>query len=237
MDLADLSTNPLCSLPFTNFTNPPSTSSVWIHIVLPLRSWPILLNPHHPHQTPSLSPGITNVVVIQSQVRQGRVVLQSLCQCLTGDKDLQNTLWNHLSFYEIHTKEISMPSTAFFSYFRSYSHIMWSPMKWERTSSNALRSAWWTWQISAPILCVVFLSLISPIHHQLALSGSILSYLSAHDRFCSILTILTKHQAWAPAAPMLLWFKARFVRVELCFRPSARALPHTKICKIRREII
>ena len=130
MDLADLSTNPLCSLPFTNFTNPPSTSSVWIHIVLPLRSWPILLNPHHPHQTPSLSPGSTNVVVIQSQVCQGRVVLQTLCQSLTTHKDLQNTSWNHLRFFEIHIKEISAPSTAFFSYFRSYPHIMWSPMKW-----------------------------------------------------------------------------------------------------------
>ena len=114
-------------------------------------------------------------------------------------------------------------------------HVVSHEMK--RTSSNSLRSAWWTWQISAPILCVVFLSLISPIHHQLALSGSILSYLSAHDRFCSILTILTKHQAWAPASPMLLWYKARFVRVELCFSPSANASQETKICKIHCEII
>ena len=36
MDLAHLSTNPLCSLPFTHFTISPATSSVWIHIVLPL---------------------------------------------------------------------------------------------------------------------------------------------------------------------------------------------------------
>ena len=47
----------------------------------------------------------------------------------------------------------------------------------KRTSSNSLRSASWTWHISAPILCVVFLSLISPFHLRLALSGSILPYL------------------------------------------------------------
>ena len=35
MDLAHLSTNPLCSLPFAQFTISPSTSSVWIHIALP----------------------------------------------------------------------------------------------------------------------------------------------------------------------------------------------------------
>ena len=61
-------------------------------------SWPI---PQHPHQTPSLSPGSTNVVVIQNQVCQGRVVLQSFCQCLT--QDVQNTQWNHL-ILEIHIK-------------------------------------------------------------------------------------------------------------------------------------
>ena len=47
----------------------------------------------------------------------------------------------------------------------------------KRTSSNSLRSASWTWHISAPILCVVFLSLISQFHLRLALSGSILPYL------------------------------------------------------------
>ena len=86
--------------------------------------------PHHPHQTPSLSPCRANVVLQQIQVCQGRVLLQSFCQSLTGEKYLQTTWWNHLKFFEIHTKEISAPSTAFFSYFRSYSHIMWSPMKW-----------------------------------------------------------------------------------------------------------
>ena len=112
MDLAHLSTNPLCSLPLTQFTISPSTSSVWIYIVLPLRSWPIPQHPHHPHQTPSLRPGITNVVANQIQVCQGRVVLQSFCQSLTADKDLQNTSWNHLRFFEIHIQEISTPSTA-----------------------------------------------------------------------------------------------------------------------------
>ena len=40
--------------------------------------------------------------------------------------------------WKSHAKEISTPSTAFFSHFRSYSHIMWSPMKCKWTSSNSL---------------------------------------------------------------------------------------------------
>ena len=66
--------------------------------------------------------------------------------------------------------------------------------------------------------CMDFVSLTSPFHLRLALSGSILPYLSAHDRF---LRILTKHQAWAPSGPILLSCKSRFVRAELCFSPSA----------------
>ena len=113
-------------------------------------------------------------------------------------------------------------------------HVVSNEMK--RTSSNSLRSAWWTWHISNP-LCVVFLSLISPFHLRLALSGSILSCLSAHDRFLSMLTLLTKHQAWAPSGPMLLLPKFRFVRVELRFNPSANAWQQTKMCKVRGQII
>ena len=95
-------------------------------------SWPIPQHPHHAHQTPSLSPLRANEdVPLQIQVCQGRVVLQSFCQCLTADKDLQTTWWNHLKCLEIHMQEISTPSTTFFSYFLWYSHIMWSPMKWK----------------------------------------------------------------------------------------------------------
>ena len=36
IDLAHLSINPLCSLPFTQFTMSPSISSVWIHTAVPL---------------------------------------------------------------------------------------------------------------------------------------------------------------------------------------------------------
>ena len=102
MDLAHLSTNPLCSLPLTHFTISPLTSSVWIHIVLPPPSWPVPQDPHHPHQTPSLSPCRANVVPVQIQVCQGRVLLQSLCQSLTADKHLQNTWWNHEKWSKIH---------------------------------------------------------------------------------------------------------------------------------------
>ena len=137
-------------------------------------------SPHlyHPHQTPNLSPCITNVVASQIQVCQGRVVLQSLCQCLTADKDLQNTWWNHPKFFEIHI--LTRNLNAFYRILLilplilTY-HVVSNEMK--RTSSNSLRSAWWTWHISAPILCVDFLSLISQFHLRLALSGSILPYL------------------------------------------------------------
>ena len=79
--------------------------------------------------------------------------------------------------------------------------------------------------------CAVFLSLISPFHRRL------FSYLPSHDWFLRILTILTKHQAWAPVSPMLLSAKFRFVRAELCFSPSANAWQQTKICKLRGEIM
>ena len=86
----------LAHLTFTHFTIPPSIGSVSIPTAVPLPSWPVPQNPHHPHQTPSLSPSITNVVALQIQICQGRVVLQSFCQCLTADKDLQTTWWNNV---------------------------------------------------------------------------------------------------------------------------------------------
>ena len=87
MDLAHLSTNPLCSLPFTHYTISPSIGSVWIPTAVPL---PLMTGSskknHHPHQTPSLSPFRANVIHLQIQVCQGRVVLQHLCQSLTANK-------------------------------------------------------------------------------------------------------------------------------------------------------
>ena len=131
MDLAHLSTNPLCRLPFTHFTISPSTSSVWIHIALPPPLMTDSSASHHPDQTPSLSPFRASVVPLQIQVCQGRVLLQSLCQCLTANKDVQKyvvksskILWNS------HTRNLN----AFYrmlSYFLWYSHIMWSAMKWK----------------------------------------------------------------------------------------------------------
>ena len=197
-------------------------------------SWLVPQNPHQPYQTPSLSPCRANVIMPQTQVCQGRVVLQTLCQCLTGEKYLQSMWWNHLKSFEIHKKEISTPSTALFSYFRSYSHIMWSPMKWKEQAQvhSDLNNGFGTSQHQ----CSVW----PPFHSVRNFTFDWLCldpYCSTsppHDRF---LSILTKHQAWAPVSPMLLWYKARFVRVELCFRPSANASQETKICKIRGEII
>ena len=144
MDLAHLSTLPLCSLPFTQFTISPSTSSVWIHIALPLPSWPVPQDPHHPHQTPSLSPGITNVVPAQIHVCQGRVVLQTFCQSLTAEKDPQNVVKSSEMLGNSHTKNLN----AFYCILlilplKLTYHVVSDEIK--RTSSNSLRSAWWTW--------------------------------------------------------------------------------------------
>ena len=46
-------------------------------------------------------------------------------------------------------------------------------------------------------------------------------HFSRHD------PIVTKHQAFAPSGPMLLRYKFRPVRVEFCFRPSAKAWQET----------
>ena len=43
----------------------------------------------------------------------------------------------------------------------------------------------------------------------------------------SPLTILTKHQAFAPSGPMLFPFKSRVLKVKFCFRASANALQET----------
>ena len=136
-----------------------------------------------------------------------------------------------------YSQEISTPSTAFFSYFRSYSHIMWSPMKWnEQAQIHSQHDGHgWTWHISAPILCMIcmaFLSLSSPFHLRCSSVWIHIALPPPHDRFLSILTILTKHQAWAPSGPTLLVSKFRFVRAELCFSPSAKAWQQTKICKM-----
>ena len=79
----------------------------------------------------------------------------------------------------------------------------------KRTSSNSLRSAWWH-------ICFTISPSTSSVWIHIALPPP-------HDRFLSFLTILTKHQAWAPAAPMLLQNKVRFIRAELRFRPNANA--------------
>ena len=127
-----------------------------------------LIIAHHPHpNTKPEAPVSPMLLWCKSQVCQGRVVLQSFCQCLTGDKYLQNTWWNHL-ILEIHIQDISMPSTAFFSYllwWLTY-HVVSSEMK--RTSSNSLRSASWTWHI-----CFT-----NPLHilRLSALSGSIFTF-------------------------------------------------------------
>ena len=238
MDLAHLSTNPLCSLRFPQFTISPSTTSVRIHIAFPLRSWPIPQDPHHPHQTPSLGPFRANVVLLQIQACQGGVVLQSFCQCLTANKDQQHTWWNHLKCFDIHTQEISTPANAFFSYFLWYSHIMSVANEMKRTSSNSLRSAWWTWHISAPILCVVFLSHSSPFHLRLALSGSILPYLlpswpirqEFHHPHPNTKPEPRYHQRWSCPYSGLSGSSCASVLLP---KPHSRQ----KICKIRGEII
>ena len=111
--------------------------------ILPyLPSWPVPQDPHHPHQTPSLSPCITNFVALQIQVCQGRVLLQSLCQCLTGNKDVQKyvvksskILWNS------HTRNLNpfYRMLLILPLILTY-HAVSNEMK--RTSSNSFRSEW-----------------------------------------------------------------------------------------------
>ena len=132
MDLAHLSTNPLCSLPFTHYTISPSIGSVWIHIFLP----PLVTDssgssPSSPNTKPAprnhqccclpnsgLSGSSCASVPLpmpDSKQRSADYVVKS-----------SKILWNS------HTRNLN----AFYrmlSYFRSYWHIMsmWSPMKWK----------------------------------------------------------------------------------------------------------
>ena len=55
----------------------------------------------------------------------------------------------------------------------------------------------------------------------------ILPFCISSLRFSPHDPILTKHQALAPSGPMLLLIKSRSVRVEFCFRASARAWQET----------
>ena len=167
-------------------------------------SWPVPRDPHHPHQTPSLSPFWANVVAFQIQVCQGRVVLQSLCQSLTADKDVQNTWWNHLRFFEIHIQEISTPSTAC-SHTSAHTDISCQcGLQWNEKN-----------KLKFTQICIMDLAHLStnPLcslpftHFTISPSiGSVWIHIALppplHDRFLRILTILTKHQAWAPVSPM-----------------------------------
>ena len=125
---------PILCMAFLSLLSPisPSTSSVWIPTAVPFPSWLVPQHPHHLHQTPSLSPFRANVVEMQIQVCQGRVVLQSLCQSLTADKHLQNTWWNHEKWSKIHIVIIQEFSVFLphSSHASAHTH-MWSPMKWK----------------------------------------------------------------------------------------------------------
>ena len=81
--LAHLSTNTalrcLSSFPWPHF----QTAAPWPFLCLsshPLPSW------HHPHQTPSLGPFISDLVALQMQMSQTGVLFQGLGQSLAGDK-------------------------------------------------------------------------------------------------------------------------------------------------------
>ena len=108
---------------------------------LPL-SWPIPQHPHHPHQKPSLSPSITNVVVTQSQVCQGRVVLQSFCQCLTADKDLQTTWWHYVKSGYKGPQRVLPHSSQTSSGARLWSHIKWREQTQIQPDLNDRLSTW-----------------------------------------------------------------------------------------------
>ena len=184
-------------------------------------SWPVPQDPHHPHKTPSLSPCRANAFAHQIHVCQGRVLLQSLCQCLTANKDVQNMWWNHLRFIEIHIQEISTPSTAC-SHTSAHTDIscqcglQWNEknklkftqiciMDLAYLSTNPLRSLPFTHCTISPSTSSVWIHIALP---PPLMTGSSESSPSS------------KHQA---SGPMLLLPEFRFVRVELCFNPSANA--------------
>ena len=167
MDLAHLST--LCSLPFTQFTISHSIGSVSIPTAVPLPPLDRFLSILTKHQ--AWAPVAPMLLPAKSRFVRVELCFRSFCQCLT--QDLQNTRWNHL-ILEIHIKT-SQCLLLHSSHTSSRTH-MWSQMK--RTNSNSPRSAWWTWHISAPMLCMAPLSLSSPFHLRFALSRSLLQYLS-----------------------------------------------------------
>ena len=141
MDLAHLSTNPLCRLPFTHFTISPSTSSVWIHIALPppLMTDSSASSPNSKpeplqgqcccHTNPGLSGSSSASVPLpmpDSRQRCGKYVVKS-------SKMLWNSHARNLNaFYRM---LLILPLILTY-------HVVSDEMK--RTTSNALRSAWWT---------------------------------------------------------------------------------------------
>ena len=139
------------NLPFTHVTISPSTSSVWIHIALPplmtdfSASSPSSPNtkpePRH-HQCccnakPGLSGSSSASVLLPmpaSRQRSAKYIVKS-------SKIHWNSHKRNLSaFYRI---LFILPLILTY-------HVVCNEMKW--TSSNSLRSAWWTWHISAPIV-------------------------------------------------------------------------------------
>ena len=155
----------LSSFPWPHF----QTAVPWPFLCLSSHPLP---SGHHPHQTPSLGPFISDVhvVIIQIQVRQTGVLFQGLGQSLAGDTWL--TVRN--TYRAASTFNISLMSL-------SYGGVLILPLQ--------------------------FLHTLSP-----------------HD---TILTEQTKHQAFAPSGPMLFEPKFRYVRLEFCFKASARAWQET----------
>ena len=122
------------------FVAPASSEHQLISILHPLPSKftfeQLCLNPYcgtsthvyHPHQTPSLSSGCCQ----SNSGLSGSSCASVLLPKLDGRQRSANyvvkswkIIWNSHN-----TRNLSL-STASFSYFRSYSHIMWSPMKWK----------------------------------------------------------------------------------------------------------
>ena len=120
MDMAHLNTNPLHILPFTQLTISPSTSSVSILTPVPFPS----CSPSSPNTKPE---------PLQGQFRctpNSGVSGSSCASVLLPMPDSRPRSANYMvKLCKIQIQETSRPSTAFFSYFRSYSHIMWSQMK------------------------------------------------------------------------------------------------------------
>ena len=93
-----------------------------------------------------------------------------------------------------------------------------------RSSSKSLSCAWETCNIwdqqRSTLNCIAFRA-FQPFT-DFTFKKRHLTLKKSCGPFSVLHTILTKHQAFAPSGPMLLYTKFKFIKVEFCWRASAK---------------